>query len=114
MPTQSVQISLPNLKDHLRRLSNAVNMLLRGAHNEVHDVTMTNGVALTRYPAGTDLLSRITPSTVAVLVPTTLNAATLLYQPIHVVAVMNVGFINFQHAATANLDQDFKLILFGD
>ena len=55
MPTTFVPTSWPEVKAHLRQAATAINSLLAGAHNEVHDVTMASGTTTTRYPAGTEI-----------------------------------------------------------
>ena len=119
MPTTHLPDRWTDDHNFLRRVQSLVNRILHGAHNEVHDITMSNGAVTTRFPAGTDLLERITPSTVCVLVPTTISAAQMqqggaAVAPNYLWAVPNIGYITFNHAAIAAADLDFKLLLFGD
>ena len=112
---------------HRRRLAETVNKLLLGYHNEVHDVTMSNGAATTRFPAGALLLERITPDTVPLLSPLTIEAALLLCHgaathgapapgssATPMFHVSSVGYITFTHASVASANHHFKLLLFGD
>lgn len=112
---------------HRRRLAETVNKLLLGYHNEVYDVTMSNGAATTRFPTGALLLKRITPDTVPVLVPLTLEAAVLLRHgatthgapapgasATPLFHTSSVGYITFTHASVASALFQFKLLLFGD
>jgi len=102
--------------DHgfLSRVASVINRLLAGAHNEIHDVTLANNAATTRYPSGTDVLERITPSTVVLLMATHADALTLEHTSPYILAVPDVGHIDFAHAAIASANHTFKMILFGD
>jgi hypothetical protein len=113
MPIPHVRIS-GDSKQHRIELSQKVNKLLLGYHNEVHDLTLTANQATTRFPAGALLLDRITPDTVAVIMPVHFNASTLMAAAPYPYSISNVGYITFYHAAIAAANQDFKLVLFGD
>ena len=116
MPTTEVQRRHFHEEEHRAKLAEITSLLLHGAHNEVHEVTMTNGTTTTRFPAGTDLNLRITPSTIPVLIPLTFNA-TITPAGIHFIpypSTRGIGYIVFTHLSTANTDQTFALLLFGD
>lgn len=115
MPTTYIPLRWYDLKDHVYRIATTINMLLQGAHNDVYDFTATAGVGITVFPS-TGTLERITPATVPVLVPMTYNAQ-VAPGPIPFAIwpqTIGVGSITFWHSNTANADQDFKLLLFGD
>jgi hypothetical protein len=115
MARTTVPFTWHDLKSHLRMIASAVNDLLEGRQNEIHYCTMTPSNVTTRYPAGADILDRITPSTLVFLMPLTANAATLLYTAgVGVRPVCSVGYITFQHAPLAPADESFSFIFFGD
>lgn len=92
-------------REHRRQLARAVSGLLAGKRNAMGVLTLTANVTTSTI---TD--SRITPDTVAVLVPTTANAAGAvggLYQ------VATAGVLTVHHASTATTDRTFVFILVG-
>lgn len=50
MPTRFVPTLWSDAKQHIVRMAEAVNLLLKGAHNEVHDFTLCNSIAFSRFP----------------------------------------------------------------
>ena len=118
MATSYVPKFWTDTKAQISRIATTVNLLLGGAHNEVHDITMSAASATTRFPAGTDMLRRITPSTIPILIPTHLNACTLLYDFPWIFWAVTIsdkgGALTFTHGGAGGANCDFKLLLFGD
>lgn len=96
-------------KEWVRAVSEAVARVLGGKMNAVLDVTLPDGAAST-----TVIDARIGAFTMFVWEPLTANAAALLWAaPYVVVASQQEGEATFDHANTANADQDFRLLMIG-
>lgn len=50
MPTRSVPTLWTDAKQHIVRMAEAVNMLLKGAHNEVYDLEILSNRTMTHFP----------------------------------------------------------------
>lgn len=50
MPTRFVPTLWTDAKQHIVRMAEAVNLALKGAHNEVHDWTLCTGISYSRFP----------------------------------------------------------------
>lgn len=100
-----IPASLRDNAQFQRESARAVNGLLLGKSNNVYTVTLTAGVAVTTISN-----SQITADTVAVLVPTTANAAAALATTYQTAAP---GAITLNHANNAQVDRTFRYVLVG-
>lgn len=93
----------------VRRIADAVNLLLRGKMNAVLSVTLAANAATT-----TVLDARITVKSALVLEPLTAHAASALYESPYILpSSQNNGSVLLNHVNDANTDKTFNLLIIG-
>lgn len=95
-------------KRHVRQLAQSCQSSAAGRTNNVLDVTVTANVAATTV---TD--SRIGVNTVAIAVPTTVNAEVALIWPYRDFSAPVNGSMSLIHTNSAPTDKTYKIILVG-
>lgn len=97
---------LPDVKEHLRKISMAINSILQGKMNATSTVTLRENEATTVL---TD--SRLSVSSFIGLMPTTANAATELATLY--ITDQNTGTATINHANNAQTDRTFTVLIIG-
>ena len=98
----------PDQEQHNRVTIHGLRALQRGKSNNVIDVTLTANAAATTV---TD--ARIGVNTVAICIPTTVNAQAITIKPYRDVSSPVNGSMSLIHSSHAQADLTFKLILVG-
>lgn len=99
--TNPVPRSWHDVADHIVRLADAINNILRGKLNNAGSLTLTANSATTTL---TDI--RIGADSVILLQPTTANAATALANVYF--SSPGIGTITVNHASNAQTDRTFR------
>lgn len=93
-----------SVEEHVRKLAQAVNGILRGKTNNILEVTLAPGATQTEV-----LADRVTVSTVPIAVPRTASAAAT----IGLWSESTTGKVILHHDASAATDREFDLVLCG-